>query len=130
GRMAGEIQKEIADILSYEIKDPRLGFVSVLSVEVSGDFSWAKIHISSMDDDTEGSLAALESAKGFIRRELGKRLKVRIVPDLTFHLDNSIAYGIRMTELINKQIKRDEETANRPKEDYQLEIPPGHHFKR
>ncbi len=111
GRMAGEIQKEIADILANQLKDPRLGFVSVLAVDAAPDLSAAKVHISCWDDDASGTMAALESAKGFIRRELGKRLRVRVVPELHFELNHSIAYGVRMIQAIDQQIEADEKAA-------------------
>lgn len=120
-RLAGELQKEIAAILDREIKDPRLGMVSVLSVEIAPDGCSAHIHVSSMQPegaDKRGIVAALESAKGYIRRELGKRLKTRIIPELYFHVDESIAYGVRMMKVIQDQIEADEKAAaGRPPED-------------
>ncbi len=118
GRLSNEIQKEIADIISNEVKDPRMGFVSVLRVESSRDLSSAKVYITSLSDEDKNVLAALEKAKGFIRRELGKRLRTRVVPELYFHLDNSISYGIKMSGIISKQIKEDEAAASsRPEEE-------------
>lgn len=114
-RVGKEIQKEIADILSQEIKDPRLGFVSVIAVDTAPDLSFAKVHISSFSDNHKEVLSALNSARGFIRHLLGQRLKLRIVPELSFVLDDSIAYGIRMSEIIDKQIKEDENAANEAK---------------
>ncbi len=114
GRLSGEIQKEIAAIISREIKDPRLDGLSVVSVDIAPDGCAAKIHFSPMaGNQTEEKeiIKALEKAKGYIRRELGKRLKTRMVPELYFHVDQSIAYGIKMMEIIEKQIKADEEAA-------------------
>ncbi len=112
GRLSNEIQKEIADIIANEIKDPRMGFVSVLRVEASRDLCSARVFLSSLNDEHKDILAALESAKGFIRRGLGKRLRSRVVPELFFHLDDSISYGIKMSEIIDKQIKEDEKAAS------------------
>ena len=71
-----------------------------------------------IDVGRERSLAALESAKGYIRRELGKRLKTRIIPELFFHVEESIAYGVRMMKVIEEQIAADEKAAEgRPPED-------------
>ena len=119
-RLAGELQKETAAILDREVKDPRLDFVSVVSVEIAPDGCSARVHISPMNDthSKKDIEAALEKAKGYIRRELGKRLKTRIIPELYFHVDESIAYGVRMTGVINRQIAADEEAAfGRPPQD-------------
>ena len=112
-RLGGEVRREVADILDHDIKDPRLGFVSVVSVDIAPDDCSAHIYVSplagaSADKDVE---AALKSAGGYIRRELGRRLKTRIVPELYFHVDNSIAYGVRMSGVIASQIAADEEAA-------------------
>lgn len=120
-RLAGELQKEIASILDREIKDPRLAMVSVVSVQIAPDGCSAHIHVSSMRPEgaAKGDIrAALDSAKGYIRRELGKRLKTRIIPELFFHVDESIAYGVRMMKVIEEQIAADEAAAaGRPPED-------------
>lgn len=117
GRMANEIQKEVADIIANQVKDPRLGFVSVHSVEVAHDLSAAHIHISALSDDKDAVARALESARGFIRRELGHRIRARIVPELLFSLDDSISYGIRMAGIIDEQLAKDEAQASlRPAE--------------
>lgn len=118
GRLAGEIQKEVAEILSRELKDPRLNMATVVDVSVAPDGCSAKIYISPMTGaghDAAQMKQALESAKGFIRRELSRRLQVRNVPELYFHVDESIARAIRMTGLIERQIAADEAAAkNRP----------------
>jgi len=113
-RLAGEIQKETAAILSRDVKDPRLGMVSVTGVEIAPDGCSCHIHISPMlpeGSDLNGVRAALESAKGYIRRELGLRLKTRIIPELYFQVDDNIAYAIRMQQLIMDQVSADEEAA-------------------
>ena len=120
-RLAGELQKEIAAILDREIKDPRLAMVSVVSVQIAPDGCSAHIHVSSMRPEgaAQGDIqAALESAKGYIRRELGKRLKTRIIPELFFNVDESISNGVRMMKVIQEQIAADEAAAaGRPPED-------------
>lgn len=121
-RLGGELKREVAAILDREIKDPRLGLVSVVSVEIAPDGCAAHLYISPLaaEADLKGVAAALESAKGYIRRELGKRLKTRVVPELFFHVDTSIAYGVRMARVIEEQIAADQEAAaNRPPEDPQ-----------
>ena len=120
-RLAGEIRKEVADIVAHELRDPRLGpeSVSITAVQAAADFSSAKIHVSPMiDSEGQEILAALEKAKGFIRHQLAQRLQVRATPELHFVLDDSIAYAVRMNELIGKQIQEDEQAAqNRPLEE-------------
>ena len=112
-RLAGELKKELAAILDREIKDPRLGMVSVVSVEIAPDGCSARVYISPMVSgaDAKSVSAALDSAKGFIRTELGRRLKTRVVPQLYFHVDESIAYGVRMTGMVDAQIAADEQAA-------------------
>jgi len=112
-RLAGEVQKEIASILNRDIKDPRLGMVSVVAVDIAPDGCSAKVYISplAIGADKNGVEAALESAKGYIRRELGKRLKTRAVPELFFHVDESIAYGVRMSQIVAQQVAADEKAA-------------------
>jgi len=113
-RLSVEIQRVIADIIAKEISDPRLSFVSVLKVDAAKDFSSARVYFSNMGQVPDGDvLAALEKAKGYIRLQLGRTMQARAVPELIFSLDNSIAYGVKMAELINKQIKQDEANAHK-----------------
>lgn len=116
-RLAGEIKKEIAAILDREIKDPRIGMVSVVSVNIAPDGCSARVFISPMmsNIDKKQMAAALDSAKGYIRRELGRRLKTRVVPELYFQVDESIAYGVEMIKKVEEQIAADQQAAaNRP----------------
>ena len=112
-RLAGEIKKEIAAILDRGIKDPRLGMVSVVAVDIAPDGCSARIFVSPLmsNCDKKQMTAALESAKGYIRRELGKRLKTRVVPELYFQGDESIAYGVRMIKKVEDQIAADNKAA-------------------
>ncbi|MCL1794482.1 MAG: 30S ribosome-binding factor RbfA [Oscillospiraceae bacterium] len=108
-RLSVEIQKLIADIIAKEVSDPRLSFVSVLKVDAAKDFSSARVYFSNMGQVSDKDvLAALDKAKGYIRLQLGRMLQGRAVPELIFSLDNSIAYGVKMVELISKQIEQDE----------------------
>ena len=112
-RLAGEIKKEIASILDREIKDPRIGMVSVVAIDIAPDGCSAHVFVSPMmsNVDKKQMAAALESAKGYIRRELGKRLKTRIIPELYFQVDESIAYGVQMIKKVEQQIAADEQAA-------------------
>lgn len=113
-RLAEEIKREVAGIISREIKDPRLSMASVVDVSVAPDGCSAKVYVSLMsgaNHDAAGMKTALESAKGFIRHSLSRSLHVRNVPELYFHVDESIANAIHMTNLIDKQIAADEAAA-------------------
>ncbi len=110
-RVGQQIQKEIAVILQREIKDPRLGMVTVSAVEVSRDLSYAKIFITLFNTEDESktkeSLKILNEATGFIRSLLGKRIRARIMPELRFVLDNSLMEGMRISNLVDSVIRED-----------------------
>lgn len=108
-RVAEQMKKEIADILKNEIKDPRLGFVSVTDVELSTDLRYAKVYISVLGDEQakRESLEVLTRATGFVRREIGQRLSLRFVPEITFKFDPSIERGARIAELLH-QVRKEE----------------------
>ncbi|OWZ84277.1 30S ribosome-binding factor RbfA [Natranaerobius trueperi] len=109
-RIQGEIKKIISDILQREIKDPSVGFVTVTSVELSGDLRHAKVFVSIFDDKEKQaeSLHALEKATGFVRSELGKRIRLRHVPELVFKFDESIEHGDHINKLL-KQLHENED---------------------
>ena len=110
-RVAQQIQKEIAVILQREIKDPRLGMVTVSAVEVSRDLSYAKIFITVFNTQDEGaakqSAKVLNEATGYIRSLLGKRIRARIMPELKFVVDNSLMEGMRISNLVDSIIRED-----------------------
>ncbi|WP_029686333.1 30S ribosome-binding factor RbfA [Tatumella saanichensis] len=125
-RVAQELQKEIALIIQREIKDPRVGMmVTVSSVEVSRDLAYAKVFVTFLNDKDEdavkGGVKALQDASGFIRTLLGKAMRLRIVPELTFFYDNSLVEGMRMSNLVSSVVKHDNErrgeAADESKED-------------
>jgi ribosome-binding factor A len=110
-RVSQQIQKEIAVILQREIKDPRLGFVTVSAVEVSRDLSYAKIFVTvlntSDEDKTKQSVQILNDATGYIRSILGKRIRARIMPELRFVVDTSLLEGMRISNLVDSVIRED-----------------------
>ncbi len=111
-RLAEEIKREVTDMLQVELKDPRIcRLSSITDVEVSGDLRYAKLFVSVYGSEEEQSqtLAGLQSAGGFIRSELGKRIRLRFLPELTFCLDPSIQRGVRLANLI-RQVVDDERT--------------------
>ncbi|ASW42915.1 30S ribosome-binding factor RbfA [Clostridium isatidis] len=106
GRINEEVKKEISIIIRDEIKDPRMtGMVSLTSVKVTKDLSYAKVYVSIFaknDEEKNETFQALKSASGYVRRELGHRLNLRNTPQILFELDDSISYGMRIEELIEK----------------------------
>ncbi len=97
-RVAEQMKKELGEIILQKVKDPRIGFVTVTDVEVTGDFQNATIFISVLGNDSEkeATLKGLNKAKGFIRTEIGKRIRLRVTPEIEFEFDESIAYGNRI----------------------------------
>ena len=102
-RVAEQIKVEISITLKRKVNDPRIGFVSITEVTLSPDLEFAKVYVSVMGDETEKlkTLEGLNSAKGFIRGELGHALELRLVPDIKFIRDDSIERGSRILNLIN-----------------------------
>jgi ribosome-binding factor A len=101
-RVGDQIRMEIADILMTKVKDPRIGFVTVTSVEVSDDLRNAKVFISVLGTDVSRSFQGLEKARSFIRSELGRRLKLRFVPELSFHEDHTAEEAAKIYKLMEK----------------------------
>jgi ribosome-binding factor A len=101
-RVADLIQKEISQMLVKSIKDPRIGFVTITRVTVSEDFRLAKVYFSVAGtlEERERSMKGLDSAKGYVRKELGRRIRLRYTPEIMFQFDPSIEYAIHMEELI------------------------------
>ena len=101
-KVADLIQKEVAQMLVKSIKDPRIGFVTITKVVVSEDCRFAKIYFSVAGTlaERESSVRGLDSAKGYVRKELGRRLGLRYTPEIIFEFDPSIEYAIHMEELI------------------------------
>ncbi len=106
-RVASQLKRELADLIRLELKDPRLGWVTVDEVEVSRDLSVAKVYVSTLEDaQLAASLEALKAAAPFLRRELGRRLKLRGIPELRFYQDTAIERGLRMTQLLDQIAKQ------------------------
>ncbi|OQY25135.1 MAG: ribosome-binding factor A [Desulfobacteraceae bacterium 4572_35.2] len=103
-RVGELIQKELSDIILRGLRDPRVGFVTIMSVDVTSDLRMARVYFTVMgeESDSEETQKGLESASAYLRRELGKRIKLRHVPELLFKFDNSIAYGNHIESIIRK----------------------------
>lgn len=108
-RVGEQMKKELSDIIGRKLKDPRIGFVTVTGVEVTGDLQQAKVFITVLGDESkrEDTLNGLEKAKGFIRTEVGHRIRLRKTPELFFEIDESIDYGNKIETLL-KEIHREE----------------------
>ena len=97
-----EVKRELAKVLR-ELKDTRIPMMtSIVSVRVTNDLSYAKVYVSVMGDETvkKNALAGLKSASGYIRREIGHRVQLRVTPEFIFELDDSIEYGAHIDELL------------------------------
>jgi len=105
-RIADQIQKYLAQLIQSELKDPRVGMVTITAVEVSRELDIARIYFSSYDMENEPGLAleGLQRAAGFLRSALAKRLKIRTTPKLIFVRDESVEYGNRLSALIDEAI--------------------------
>lgn len=113
-RVSQELQKEIAIILQREIKDPRLGMMTTVSgVEMSRDLAYAKVFVTFLNDKDEDAvkegIKILQDASGYIRTLLGKAMRLRIVPELTFFYDSSLVEGMRMSNLVSNVVRHDDE---------------------
>jgi ribosome-binding factor A len=109
GRVGEQIKKELSQLIQAELKDPRIGFITVTGVDLTNDLSQAKIYLSVLGDEEQkaSSLKALDKANGYLRSELGKRIRLRHIPELIFKIDESIAYGSRIEKLLS-DIGKDE----------------------
>lgn len=107
-RIGEELKKEISEILASEVKDPDLGFVSVVLVDVSRDLHVAKVYYSVMgsEEEIEKTKLAIKRSAGFVRHEVAGRIALRYVPELVFIYDNSIEHGIKISKILNDEKKK------------------------
>ena len=103
-RVAGEIQKQIGQILRDEVNDPRIGFVTITKVDLSRDCRFAKIYFSLLGSKKQlrDTQVGLGRSKGFIRKLLAERMKLRYTPEIVFKLDEGIAYSVHISEILEK----------------------------
>ncbi|SDE98339.1 ribosome-binding factor A [Paenibacillus sp. cl6col] len=109
GRVGEQMKKELSQLIQTEIKDPRIGFITVTGVDVTNDLSQAKVYLSVMgnEEQKDQSMKALEKASGFLRSEIGKRIRLRHTPELLFKIDSSIEYGSHIEKLLGEIRGRD-----------------------
>lgn len=110
-RVADQLQQELAVLIQREVKDPRLGMVTVSGVTVSRDLGYADVYITLLGDNEaeriKENLAVLKRAAGFLRSQIARRIKLRHVPDLRFHYDESVVRGQRLSSLIDEAVASD-----------------------
>jgi len=109
-RVEHEVIRELSELIHEELKDPRIGFVTLVGCEVSPDLRHARVFASPMGDKRvqSATMQGLQSAAGFLSVELGKRMRMRRTPTVTFIRDDSIARGVRMTTILDEVQRRDE----------------------
>jgi len=115
-RVADQIQRDLSEIVAFELKDPRVGMITMTEVQITADYAHAKVFFTMLSDDAEtirNTVAGLHKAAGYIRIQLGKRLSIHTLPELHFIHDTSTARGVEMSRLI------DEANATRAKDDDQ-----------
>lgn len=112
-RLASQIQRELAALILTEIRDPRLGMPSILEVQVSKDLAHARVYFSVLDPADAGNcLEALNSASGFLQREIGKAIKARVTPRLSFIYDDTDIRGRQLSDLIDSAVASDKVKAD------------------
>lgn len=114
-RLADQIQRDLSALIRDEIKDPRVGMVTISGARVSKDLGYADIYVTVMgqtlDEGHEASIKALNGAAGYLRTELAKGLRLRTVPRLRFHYDDVVARGNHLSALITAAVREDEDRA-------------------
>lgn len=103
-KIAGIIQKNVSEIIQFTLKDPKIGFITITDVNVTGDLSIATIFVSFLGQKAreEAGMKALDRSKGFIRTELAKRLTIRKTPNLVFRIDHSLEKGNKIDAIIRE----------------------------
>lgn len=118
-RVVEQIRRELAELLRTEVKDPRVGFITLTDVEITPDYAHAKVFFTSMlgEEKVPEMLIGLRRAGGFLRRELGRRVRIHTTPELHFVYDKSVEEGSRMSRLIDEVVREDEARSERDSND-------------
>jgi len=111
-RIAQQIQREIAELVRLQIKDPRVRLVTITGVEVAGDYAHAKIFFTRMDGKHAEAQQGLDHASGFLRSLLAHSIKLRVMPQLHFVYDSSVERGSHLSQLIDQAVASDKENSN------------------
>ena len=108
-RVAEQVHQELAELIRAEVKDPRVGMVTLTGVELTPDYAYATVYFTVLPDDPEtlgNTQAGLERAAGFLRGQLGRRVRIHTTPELRFVHDRSTVRGMEMSRLIDEAVKR------------------------
>lgn len=119
-RISEEVKRELANIIQMELKDPRVrGLLSITGVQVTGDLRYAEVFVSyyGSKEEQKEVLETLKKAAGFIRNELGKRVRLRFVPELIFKADNSMEHGAKISAILTQISRKEEEDNGRHSQD-------------
>lgn len=104
-RVADQIQRDLSEIIAFELKDPRVGMITITEVQITPDYAHAKVFFTMLSDrqeDIQNTVAGLRAAAGYIRKELGRRITIHTLPELHFVHDTSTARGMEMSKLIDQ----------------------------
>lgn len=119
-RVADQMQRELAILIQREVRDPRLGMVTITAVDVSRDLAHGKVYFTLLGKDSDEDVAEnreiLNEVAGFLRMQLGRVMKLRSVPQLHFHYDESIRRGVHLSSLIERAVAEDRQHQNDDKE--------------
>ena len=115
-RISEQIRRELAEVIRSELKDPRVGMISLTDVEVTADYAHAKVFFSSLvgKDHLESVQAGLQQASGFLRSELGKRISIHMTPQLHFVFDDSLERGAQLSKLISEAAAISDQSGHPP----------------
>jgi len=116
-RIAEQVQRELSDIIRLELKDPRVGMITLTGVEVTPDNAQARVYFTLLGDASKvaETTAGLQRAAGFLRSQLARRIKLRMVPELQFKYDASVERGARLSQLIDAAVAEDTRRSRRRK---------------
>jgi ribosome-binding factor A len=125
-RVADQIQRELPELIRQEVKDPRVGMLTITEVEVNRDMEFAKVFFTTLGGQPEhdACLQGLQRASGFLRSQLSHRMQLRVVPKLTFVYDRSVEYGMQLTHLIEAAVAEDAKNAPPPVEEDGADVIP------
>lgn len=116
-RLNEQVRREVSDILRSDVKDPRVGLVTVTEAQVSSDLSYAKLYVRPLGGEEEDLLTGLRAATPYIRRELGKRLSIRHIPELRFEPDRALEHALHIEKLLSEVLPRDEQRSDEVADD-------------
>jgi ribosome-binding factor A len=106
-RLNEQMRRDVSEILRNEVKDPRVGLITVTEARVSSDLSYARLYVRALDGNAEAMIDGLKAATPYIRRELGKRLSIRHIPELRFEPDRALEHALHIEKLLSEVLPGD-----------------------